>query len=137
MSDAPRRRLLDQFVSTPTYIADGCRITGDVEAPGPLVVSGTVRGDGDVKGPLNMAATATWQGQIRAQRAVIAGRIEGSLSVVDKLEIGATAVIRGRVSARTVAIAKGAVIEGEVTVTSGEAVQTFEERRTGEEKRTS
>jgi cytoskeletal protein CcmA (bactofilin family) len=129
MNDSPRRRLLDQLVSTPTYIADGCRITGDVEAPGALVVGGSVRGDGDVKGPLNMAATASWQGQIRAQRAVIGGRIQGSLSVVDKLEIGATAVIRGRVTARSVAIAKGAVIEGEVVITSGEPIHTFEEKR--------
>ncbi|HTY49328.1 MAG TPA: polymer-forming cytoskeletal protein [Steroidobacteraceae bacterium] len=128
-NDSPRRRLLDQFASTPTYIAEGCRITGDVEAPGALVVGGSVRGDGDVKGPLNMASGASWEGQVRAQRAVIAGRINGSLSVVDKLEIGATAVIRGRVSARSVAIAKGAVIEGEVTVTSGEAVLSFDEKR--------
>jgi cytoskeletal protein CcmA (bactofilin family) len=129
MADSPRRRLLDQLVSTPTYVAKGCRITGDVQAPGPLVVCGSIRGDGDVEGPLDMAATAVWEGQIHAQRGVIAGSIQGTLSVTDKLEIGATAIIRGRITARSIAIAKGAVIEGEVIVTSGEPIISFEEKR--------
>jgi cytoskeletal protein CcmA (bactofilin family) len=49
--------------------------------------------------------------------------------VAEKLEIGATAVIRADVVARSIAVAKGAVIEGQVTVTSGEAVIEFEEKR--------
>jgi len=66
---------------------------------------------------------------VRAQRAVIAGKIVGRLSVDDKLEIGATAVVRAQISARSIAIAKGAVIEGEVIVTSGQPVINFEEKR--------
>jgi hypothetical protein len=38
-------------------------------------------------------------------------------------------VIRGRVSARTVAIAKGAIVDGEIEVTSGTPVMQFEEKR--------
>jgi len=38
--------------------------------------------------------------------------------VEQKLEVGATAVTRQTSSRRTIAIAKGAVIDGEVTVTS-------------------
>jgi cytoskeletal protein CcmA (bactofilin family) len=53
------------------------------------------------------------------------------LSVRDKLEIGYTAVIRGRVSARTVAIAKGAIVDGEIEVTSNSPVVQFEEKRDG------
>jgi cytoskeletal protein CcmA (bactofilin family) len=39
-------------------------------------------------------------------------------------------VIRGRVSARTIAIARGAIVDGEIEVTSGEPIVEFEERRT-------
>ena len=53
----------------------------------------------------------------------------GGLSVRDKLEIGHTAVIRGKVSARTIAIAKGAIVDGEIEVTSGAPVLQFEEKR--------
>jgi len=129
MTDAPKRRLLDQLGGSPTFVAEGCRLTGDVETPGPLVVCGSVRGDGQIAGMLNMAAKSEWHGEIRAQRAVIAGTVVGTLSIEDKLEIGASAVVRARVSARTIAIAKGAVVDGEVTVTSGQPVVSFQEKR--------
>ena len=129
MTDAPKRRLLDQLGGSPTFVAEGCRLTGDVETPGPLVVCGSVRGDGQIAGMLNMAAKSEWHGEIRAQRAVIAGTVVGTLSIEDKLEIGASAVVRARVSARTIAIAKGAVVDGEVTVTSGQPVISFQEKR--------
>jgi hypothetical protein len=38
-------------------------------------------------------------------------------------------VIRGRVSARRIAMARGATVEGELTVTSGEPIVEFEEKR--------
>jgi hypothetical protein len=40
-------------------------------------------------------------------------------------------VIRGKVSARTIAIAKGAIVDGEIEVTSGEPLLEFEEKRDG------
>jgi cytoskeletal protein CcmA (bactofilin family) len=129
MSALPKRRLLDQLGSSPTFVAEGCHLTGDVETGGPLVVCGAIRGDGRVGGALSMAARAQWEGEIHAQAAIIAGRISGKLVIEEKLEVGATAVIHGDIIARTIAIAKGAVIDGEVTVTSGKPVVTFEEKR--------
>lgn len=129
MNDRPKRRLLDHLGSGPSYVAAGCRITGDIEAPGALVMCGQVRGDGDVKGPLSLAAGARWDGEVHARSAVIAGTVNGAIRVDEKIEIRASAVIRGRVTARAIAIAKGAVIEGEVTVTSGEPIINFEEKR--------
>jgi cytoskeletal protein CcmA (bactofilin family) len=132
MPEPQKRRLLDQIGESPTFVAPGSRLTGDLETDGPLVVCGAVRGDGRIGGALSMAAGSEWQGEIHARAAVIAGRITGKLVVEEKLEVGASAVIRADVVARTVAIARGAVIEGAVTVTSGEAVTRFEERRHGE-----
>lgn len=129
MADTPKRRLLDQMGAVPTYVAVGSRITGDIEAPGALVMCGQVRGDGDVKGPLSMAATSQWDGEVHALSGVIAGTLNGVLRIDEKLEIRASAIIRGRVTARSLAIARGAVIEGEVTVTSGEPIINFEEKR--------
>jgi cytoskeletal protein CcmA (bactofilin family) len=131
MADTLRRRLIDQIGDSPTFVAEGSRITGDLETAGPLVVVGSVAGDGRVAGALHMAVTAQWHGEIHAQAAVVAGRITGRLVVEDKLEVAATAVIRADIVARTIAIAKGAVIEGAVTVTSGQPVVQFEEKRAG------
>ena len=129
MSDIPKRRLLDHLGSSPTFVAEGCQLTGDLETGGPLVVCGAVRGDGRVGGTLSMAARSHWEGEIHAQAAVIAGRITGKLVVEEKLEVGATAVIRADIVARTIAIAKGAVVDGEVIVTSGQPIVRFEEKR--------
>jgi len=129
MSDTPKRRLIDQLGSSPTFVAEGCHLTGDVETDGPLVVCGAIRGDGRVGGALSMAARSQWEGEIHAQAAVIAGRVSGKLVVERKLEVGSTAVIQADIVASIIAIAKGAVIDGEVTVTSGEPIVEFEEKR--------
>ena len=129
MSETLKRRLMDQIGDSPTFVAEGSRLTGDVESAGPLVVCGAIRGDGRVGGALRMAVTAEWDGEIHARAAVIAGKITGRLVVEDKLEVGATAVLRADIVARSIAVAKGAVIDGVVTVTSGEPIVQFEEKR--------
>lgn len=127
--DTQRRRMLDQLGDAPTFVAPGSRIAGDLETFGPLVVCGAVRGDGHIGGALSMAANSEWHGEVHARAAVIAGRLTGRLVVDEKLEVGATAVIQADVVARTIAIARGAVIEGAVTVTSGQPVLRFDEKR--------
>jgi cytoskeletal protein CcmA (bactofilin family) len=82
-----------------------------------------------LEGALNLSASGSWHGHVRAQQALVAGTILGGLTVEGKLEIGYTAVIRGKVSARTVAIAKGAIVDGEIEVTSDVPVIRFEEKR--------
>ena len=128
MSD--KRRLIDQIGDSPTFVAEGVRLTGDLETPGPLVVCGSVRGDGLIRGTLRMSVTAQWDGEVRAEAAVVAGRITGRLVIEGKLEVAGSAVLRADIVARSIAVAKGAVIDGTVTVTSGEPVVQFEEKRT-------
>jgi len=129
MSDTPKRRLIDQLGSSPTFVAEGCFLTGDVETGGPLVVCGGVRGDGRVGGALSMSARSQWEGEVHAQSAVIAGRLTGRLVIERKLEVGASAVIHADIVAGSIAVAKGAVIDGEVTITSGQPIHQFEEKR--------
>ena len=125
----PKRRFFDLHSAAPTVISAGSVILGDVRGDGEYVVSGEVHGDGALGGGLNLAATGVWNGHIQAREAVVAGKITGGLAVKGKLEIGYTAVIRGSVSARTIAIAKGAIVDGDIVVTSGEPMQEFEEKR--------
>lgn len=129
MNQTLKRRVIDQIGESPTFVAEGSRLTGDLETSGPLVMCGAIRGDGRVGGALSMAVTAEWQGEIHAAAAVIAGKVSGKLVVEDKLEIGATAVIHADIVARSIAVAKGAIIDGVVTVTSGQPVVQFEEKR--------
>ena len=94
-----KRRLIDQIGDSPTFVAEGVRLTGDLGTPGPLVVCGTIRGDGRVGGTLRMSVTAQWEGEIHAAAGVVAGRINGRLVIEGKLEVAGTAVIRADIHA--------------------------------------
>jgi cytoskeletal protein CcmA (bactofilin family) len=127
----PKRRFLESNGATPTFIGANSVFVGNIRGVGQFVVSGEVHGDGELEGALNLSSSGSWHGNIQAHQAIVAGTVLGGLSVKDKLEIGYTAVIRGKVSARTVAIAKGAIVDGEIEVTSDSPVLQFEEKRDG------
>src|SRR6202166_1743191 len=126
-----KRRFFEGHPSPSIFIAPAAVFVGNTRGAGHFVVLGEVHGDGDLQGGLNLSATGSWHGFIQAHQAIVAGKITGGLSVRDKLEIGYTAVIRGKVSARTIAIAKGAIVDGEIEVTSGAPVLQFDEKRDG------
>ncbi len=125
-----KRRLLDKLSGSPTLLGESTHFVGNLVSAGPFVLYGRIQGDGRIEGPLNLAATASWEGDIEAAQAVIAGRVIGSLSVAGKLEIGRSAVIQGSVSAQSIAIAQGAVVDGDIRVTGEAPIVRFEEKRT-------
>jgi cytoskeletal protein CcmA (bactofilin family) len=129
MTDEPKRRLADRLGLSPTVISESTTIVGDVVTAGPLMVSGRIQGDGKVGGTLSVSKSAHWEGDITAKQAVLAGTVIGRIHIEDKLEITASAVITGEIVAKVLAIANGARIEGEVTVTSGKPIMKFEEKR--------
>lgn len=130
MSEEPKRRLADRLGMSPTVISESTTVVGNIETRGPLMVSGHVRGDGRIGGTLSVSKAAHWEGDIEAKQAVLAGKVTGRIVVEEKLEISASAVITGEIVAKVLAIANGARIEGEVTVTSGKAIVKFDEKRT-------
>jgi cytoskeletal protein CcmA (bactofilin family) len=132
MSEEPKRRLADRLGMSPTVISESTTIVGDIETRGPLMVSGRIQGNGKIGGTLSVGKSAHWEGDISARQGVIAGNVVGRIVIEDKLEISASAVINGEIVAKILAIANGASIEGEVTVTSGKAIVKFEEKRTSD-----
>jgi cytoskeletal protein CcmA (bactofilin family) len=131
MSEEPKRRLADRLGMSPTVVSESTTIVGDIETRGPLMVSGHVKGDGKIGGTLSIGKSAHWEGDISARQAVIAGSVVGKIVIEDKLEISGSAVISGEIVAKILAIANGARIEGDVTVTSGKPILKFEEKRAG------
>ena len=129
MNDKPNRRILDRPTGTLSLLAIGSRVVGDIETPGALMIGCHVRGDGNIGGELSISAEAHWEGDVHAQSAVVAGRITGCIVVRKRIEIAASAVIRGRVIASSIAMARGATVEGEVTVTGDQPIVEFEEKR--------
>lgn len=129
MNDKPNRRILDRPTGSLSLLAGGSRVVGDVITPGALMIGGHICGDGNIGGELSVSAEAHWEGDVHADSAVVAGRITGCIVVRKKIEIAASAIIRGRVIASSIAMARGATIDGEVTVTGNQPIVEFEERR--------
>jgi cytoskeletal protein CcmA (bactofilin family) len=131
MSETPRRRLTDHLPASPTLIGQGSTLTGNLACRGDLVVAGTIEGDVQVQGSVTLSDSGYWEGDLTAATAIVAGEIVGNLTVTDRLEIRKTAKIRGSIRAKVIAIATGAVIDGEMAVTSNQPVVRFEEKRGG------
>jgi cytoskeletal protein CcmA (bactofilin family) len=129
MADTPRRRLADRVSSSPTFVGAGSKFTGNLECESDLVVGGSVVGEGIVRGAFTLSEGGRWEGRIQSANAVIAGELQGQVAVSEKLEIRATARIHGSVQARTIAVAQGAVIDGDMAVTSGAPVVHYDEKR--------
>lgn len=123
------RRLLDKSPGSPTLLGERTHFIGNLAAAGPFVLFGHIQGDGRIDGPLNVMLNAHWEGDVHAASAIVAGKVTGNITVDEKLEIGRMAVIRGSVTAKTLAIARGAVVDGNITVTGNAPIIEFEEKR--------
>jgi cytoskeletal protein CcmA (bactofilin family) len=131
MTDTPKRRVSDKTSSTPTFVGVGTDLVGKLRCQGDLVVGGHAQADCTVAGSFTLSEGGSWEGRLEAANAVIAGDVAGDIVIAEKLEIRKTARIRGSVSARSIAVAQGALIDGEMSVTSGAPVVRYEEKRHG------
>ena len=90
---------------------------------------GTVEGDCDIDGPLTLAEGGRWKGTLKATDIVVAGVVEGDVVAAQRVEILGTARVTGSLAGNSIAVAEGAIIEGEIKVTSGAPPTTFQEKR--------
>jgi cytoskeletal protein CcmA (bactofilin family) len=128
-----KRRIQDSSAGPTTYIAASTKIVGTISGQGPYVFCGTIEGDCDINGPLTLAPGAVWRGTLKASDVIVAGTVEGDVIARQRVEISGTARVSGSLSGNSIAVAEGAVIEGDIKVTNGEQPVTFQERRVAEE----
>ena len=123
------RRILDHKPGPTTFVAAGTEITGTVKGQGEYIFCGTVEGDCSIDGPVTLADGGVWRGTMRGEDLIIAGEVEGDVIAAQRVEVLGTAKITGSLSGNSIAVAEGAVIEGEIKVTSGDEPVRFEEKR--------
>ena len=127
-----RRRMNDSANGSTTYIAQGSKISGKLSGEGAYVFCGEMEGDCDIHGPVTLADSGRWRGTLKATDVVIAGTVDGDVIAEKRVEIAGTARIAGSLSGHSIAVAEGAVIEGEIKVTNGDMPKKFAEKRTTE-----
>lgn len=124
-----KRRIHDSGDGPATYIARESKIVGSLAGKGAYVFCGEVEGDCDIDGPVTLAEGGRWKGTLKAKDIVIAGSVEGDVVARQRVEIAGSARISGSLSGHSIAVAEGAVIEGELKVTSDKAPVHFTEKR--------
>lgn len=125
----PKRRLRDQMGHPATVLGHGARIKGTISGSGHFLVAGEFDGDADVDGAVTLAEGSRWQGTIRAQDVVLAGEFDGELHARGRIELTPSARVKGSITGTSIAMAQGAVVDGDVRVVAEGDVQHFEEQR--------
>lgn len=124
-----KRRMADSLGEPATVIGPGIEIVGTLNGGGHFLILGTVVGNSALKGPVTIAAGARWEGALGATDVVLDGDVSGDIVASGRIEIRAGARVTGTVAGASIAIAEGAIIEGELTTTANVEVKRFIERR--------
>jgi cytoskeletal protein CcmA (bactofilin family) len=124
-----KRRIQDGTNGPTTYVAASTKIVGTISGQGTYVFCGSVEGNCDINGPLTLAEGAHWKGILQATDIVVAGTVEGDVIAKQRVEISGSARITGSLSGNSIAVAEGAIIEGEIRVMNGAEPTTFQEKR--------
>jgi len=131
MKSKPGRRISDLSPQFATVIGASAVFTGKLSGEGNFEIYGSVDGESNIRGTLVLHESGYWKGNILAKNAVISGTVDGDIVAKEKLELTSTAQINGNVVGGIVAIAEGAVFEGEIHITKKEHVKFFKESRNG------
>ena len=126
-----RRRVLDRIEFT-TLIGTTSTYRGDITGTENYIVSGAVHGNCEIDGHLVLVPGGRWRGDIRATHVVIGGEVDGDVHASEKLELQASARIRGNITAPVIAMAEGAVYDGEIHMRPRPQLVRFSEKRTTE-----
>lgn len=124
-----KRRIGDRTSGPTTFVTEATRIAGTVTGDGPYVFCGTVEGECNINGSVTLAPSGRWHGTIRATDVVVAGEVDGDVIAAERIEVTSSARVRGSLTGHAIAVAQGAIVEGEIRVTSGQEPVHFEERR--------
>jgi cytoskeletal protein CcmA (bactofilin family) len=124
-----KRRIQDSTSGPPTFVAPSTKIFGTIAGQGAFVCCGTIEGDCDIDGSVTLAQGGRWKGTMKATDIIVGGSVEGDVVARQRIEIAGSARVTGSLWGKAIAVAEGAIIEGDIKVTSGEAPVKFQEKR--------
>ncbi len=96
------------------------KVIGDIEASDAVIVGSIVRGNVTVENVLTMDADTTIIGDVSAKNVDINGKIKGNLTVEERGHFQNNAVLVGNLMSGTVIIDEGAMLKGDISITSAQ-----------------
>jgi cytoskeletal protein CcmA (bactofilin family) len=124
-----KRRIHDSISGPTTHVATSTKIVGTITGQGAYIFSGTIEGDCDIDGSLMLCEGGRWKGTMKATDIIVGGIVEGDVVARQRIEIVASARVTGSLRGKSIAVSEGAIIDGEIEVTSGKAPVKFQEKR--------
>ena len=103
--------------ATPTLIAKGTCIVGEVHFSGSLEIEGQVKGNIEAVGDdadacVRIRDTGVVIGQVKAPVVIVSGNIEGDIYAAKQVELASQAVVKGDIHYALLEIEKGAQVNG-------------------------
>lgn len=125
----PKRRIRDSVGRFASVLGTDAMVRGALSGGGDYIILGRVEGDSDLDSTVVLERGGTWQGRLQARSVIIAGTLEGEAVAAERVELMPSARVRGDIYAPSVAIAEGAVFEGQIRSGPDTEVTRFRERR--------
>jgi cytoskeletal protein CcmA (bactofilin family) len=97
-----------------SLIAPDLTIEGKIEGSGHVRIAGRFKGDVDVHGDLTIEQNANLTGSVRAEKVVIAGDLVGNIEAASHVEIAQSGALMGDLKAKTLSVAAGSRMRGNV-----------------------
>ncbi|MEO0575889.1 MAG: polymer-forming cytoskeletal protein [Pseudomonadota bacterium] len=133
MAGFGKQRARDKARGPMTLIAEGCTLTGQITGDNDILLSGVVDGDSILKGMVTITREGHWKGTLTARDVIVSGTVDGDINASGCIEIASTARIRGTVTGDQIAVASGAVIDGQMRITGNRGdAHEFTEKRESE-----
>jgi cytoskeletal protein CcmA (bactofilin family) len=125
------RRVLDGVHNFTTLVGHETRFSGTIEGSDNYIINGAVEGNCRIDGAVVLSEQGRWFGNIHATNVVISGTVEGDIVVSGKLELTSSARVNGCITSPVIAIAEGAIHQGEIRMTREGNVLRYSEKREG------
>ena len=131
--DEKKRRILDDSKQFSSLVGETLNITGKLAGNDNCIVYGKVEGECYLDGSLVLGVTGCWEGNITAYNIIISGMVRGNITAENKLELSSTARVIGSIRSPAIAIAEGAVHDGDIQMIKQTDVMHYKDRRKSSE----
>lgn len=97
---------------TPTLLASGAEIRGDLKAPGAVVVEGTIEGSINATGDVQIGPRGNVTAEIEGRNVTVAGRVKGKIFAEDKVMLVSGAHVEGDIHSQSLKIEDAVFFQG-------------------------
>lgn len=109
-----KRRLEDRLGASSSILAPNTKIQGEIEGDESIVIKGHLKGDVTSKGLVWLDRGGRILGHIKSPNVIIDGELIGNIKSAERVELRTESRMIGNVETENLAIAEGAVFDGEV-----------------------